>query len=97
MFVSLRVCAFVCVDACGPVFRVHARGPALHAQTGLCARSACVRVYVCSFACVRICVRVRGCATEACTTQGYSWAAPLVLAGYQGYSESSRGALDRAL
>jgi hypothetical protein len=90
----VRLCLHVCVRARVCVARLRGASAWMRVRPGMCARPACVLVYVCGFACVRIRVRTRGCAAEACTTQGYSWDAPLVLAGYQRYSD---GALDGAL
>jgi hypothetical protein len=104
----LHACVLARVRACASAWMRGGPSACALALAHLRARSACVRVYECSFACVHlrvficVCVPLRAyarlcSATQACTTLGYSWAAPLVLAGYQGYSESTRGALDRAL
>ncbi len=83
--VCVRLCLHVCARA-----RLRGASAWMRVRPGMCARPACVLVYVCGISCVRIRVRTRGCAAQACTTQGYSWDAPLVLAGYQRYSESTR-------
>ncbi len=72
-----RACAFAWVCACASL---RACAPAL---LGPSACATCVSAYVCvSFAFACAYARL-GMATQACTTRGYSRAAPLVLAGHQ--------------
>jgi hypothetical protein len=84
MHFRVRMRVFVCASLCVCVrLRVHARGPIC-----ACARASCVcaAVCVCAFTCARAAVLPR-----RALLKGYSRAAPLVLAGHQPYSESTRG------
>jgi hypothetical protein len=78
--VCVRVRLPACVSVC---VRLHV---CMHARGSVRVLRACVCVWL-------ECVCISGCA-RCCATQGGSSDAQLVLAGYEGYSEGTRGVLD---